>query len=68
VSQAKKKPNAYGGVIGQIVTHEGYGAVMDKGSKLKPALDKAIKALKKNGTINRLQKKWLPFTRVPILK
>jgi polar amino acid transport system substrate-binding protein len=67
VSQAKKKPNAYGGVIGQIVTHEGYGAVMDKGSKLKPALDKAIKALKKNGTINRLQKKWLPFTRVPIL-
>ena len=68
VSQAKKKPGAYGGVIGQIITHEGYGAVMDKGSKLKPSLDKAIKALKANGTINRLQKKWLPFTRVPILK
>jgi len=68
VSQSKKKPGAYGGVVGQIVTHEGYGAVMDKGSKLKPALDKAIKALKANGTINKLQKKWLPFTRVPILK
>src|SRR5581483_5575589 len=36
VSQSKKKPGAYGGVIGQIVTHEGYGAVMDRGSKLKP--------------------------------
>jgi polar amino acid transport system substrate-binding protein len=68
VSQSKKKPGAYGGVVGQIVTHEGYGAVMDKGSKLKPSLDKAIKALKADGTIKRLQQKWLPFTRVPILK
>ena len=68
VSQSKKKPGAYGGVVGQIVTHEGYGAVMDHGSKLKPHLDKAIKALKANGTITKLQKKWLPFTRVPILK
>jgi polar amino acid transport system substrate-binding protein len=68
VSQSKKKPGAYGGVVGQIVTHEAYGAVMDKGSKLKPFLDRAIKALKANGTVNRLQKKWLPFTRVPIIK
>ena len=68
VSQSKKKPGAYAGVVGQIVTHEGYGAVMDKGSKLKPSLDRAIKALRANGTISRLQKKWLPFTRVPILK
>src|SRR5712691_6160837 len=68
VSQSKKKPGAYGGVVGQIVTHEGYGAVMDKGSKFKPSIDKAIKALKADGTISKLQKKWLPFTRVPILK
>ena len=68
VSQSKKKPGAYGGVIGQIVTHEGYGAVMDKGSKLKPSVDKAIKALRADGTIDKLQKKWLPFTRIPILK
>ena len=68
VSQSKKKPGAYGGVVGQIVTHEGYGAVMEKGSKLKPSLDSAIKALKANGTIKRLQQKWLPFTRVAILK
>jgi polar amino acid transport system substrate-binding protein len=67
VSQSQKKKGAYGGVIGQIVTHEGYGAVMDKGSKLKPAIDKAIKELRADGTINRLQKKWLPFTRVPVL-
>ena len=68
VSQSKKKPGAYGGVIGQIVTHESYGAVMDKGSTFKPFLDRALKALRANGTLDRLQKKWLPFTRVPILK
>ena len=68
VSQSQKKPGAYGGVIGQIVTNESYGGVMDRGSKFKPFLDKAINALKANGTIATLQKKWLPFTRVPILK
>src|ERR671935_717321 len=54
VSQSKKKPGAYGGVIGQIVTDENYRAVMDKGGKLKPSLDTAIKKLKANGTIKRL--------------
>jgi polar amino acid transport system substrate-binding protein len=68
VAQSQKKKGAYGGVVGQIVTHEGYGAVMDKGSKLKASVDNAIKALRANGTIDRLQKKWLPFTRVPVLK
>lgn len=68
VAQSQKKKGAYGGVIGQIVTHEGYGAVLEKGSKLTPSIDKAIKNLRANGTIGRLQKKWLPFTRVPVLK
>ncbi len=68
VAQSQKKPGAYGGVVGQIVTHEGYGAIMEKGSALKPSLDKAIAALKANGTIGALQRKWLPFTRVAVLK
>lgn len=68
VAQSQKKKGAYGGVVGQIVTHEGYGAVMQKGSKMKPFVDKAIKALKANGTITKLENKWLPFTRVPVLK
>ena len=68
VSQSKKKPGAYGGVVGQILTGEGYGAVMQKGSPLKPSVSRAIKTLKANGTITRLQKKWLPFTRVPVLR
>ena len=42
VSQSKKKKGAYGGVVGQIVTNEFYGAVLEKGSKFEPALDQAI--------------------------
>ena len=68
VSQSKKKKGAYGGVVGQIVTNEFYGAVLEKGSKFKPVLDQAIGALRANGTIQRLQAKWLPFTTVPIWK
>jgi polar amino acid transport system substrate-binding protein len=68
VSQSNKKKGAYGGVAGQIITNEFYGAVMEKGSKFKPFLDKAIGTLRANGTLTRLQKKWLPFTRVPVLK
>jgi polar amino acid transport system substrate-binding protein len=67
-AQAKKKPGAYGGVAGQIVTNEFYGAVMDHGSKFKPFLDKAIKKLKASGTISRLTQKWIPPAHPPILK
>ena len=61
VSQSKKKPGAYGGVVGQIDTGESYGGVMEKGSKLKPFVDKAIKRLKADGTINRLTFRWFGY-------
>ena len=69
-SQKKTKPSAYGPVAGQIVTNEKYGAVMTKGSKLKPAVDRAIRALTANGTLTKLQKKWfnINFAKIPILK
>ena len=68
--QKKSQPSAYGAVAGQIVTHEQYGAVMQKSSKLKSAVDNAIQKLTKNGTIAKLQKKWfnLNFAKIPTLK
>jgi len=68
--EAKSKPGAFGPVAGQIVTHEQYGAVLQKGSKLTPVLDKTIKALTKDGTVGKLQKKWfnIDFSKVPVLK
>ena len=68
--QALKKPGAYGGVVGQIDTHEGYGAVFQLHSSLIPFVNKAITKLLKNGTIGKLAKKWEGYdpSSVPVLK
>jgi polar amino acid transport system substrate-binding protein len=61
---------AYGPIVGQIVTNEQYGAAFPKGSKLRPAVNKAIKKLLANGTIGKQTTKWLTFdaAKLPILK
>lgn len=61
ISQSRKKSGAYGGVVGQIDTNESYGGVMEKGSKLKPFIDRAINALLKDGTIGKLTKRWFGY-------
>jgi polar amino acid transport system substrate-binding protein len=69
-SEKKARPSRYGNVSGQIITHEQYGAVLQKGSKLTPLVDGQIKKLWANGTIGKLQKKWfnVDFSKIPILK
>jgi polar amino acid transport system substrate-binding protein len=68
--QALKKPGSYGGVVGQIDTHEGYGAVFQLHSPLIPFVNKAIRTLLANGTIGKLAKKWEGYdpNSVPVLK
>jgi len=43
---------------------------MQKGSKLTSTIDNVIKALTKDGTIGKLQKKWfnINFSKVTVLK
>jgi polar amino acid transport system substrate-binding protein len=69
-AQNQKVPGAYGGVAGQIDTHEGYGAVFPKASPLIPDVNKAIKTLQDNGTIGKLTKRWFNYNpdQVPVLK
>lgn len=66
-SEKKRKPSAYGPVAGQIITNETYGALFEKGNPLRTNVNSAIQTLKANGTIDRLQRRWLPFTRYPSL-
>jgi len=68
--EAKSKPGAFGPVAGQIITHELYGGVLQKGSKLTPVVNGVMKGLTKDGTIGKLQKKWfnIDFSKVPVLK
>jgi polar amino acid transport system substrate-binding protein len=69
-SQKKTKPSAYGAVAGQIETHEQYGAVLQKDSKLTSYVSKAINQLNSDGTIGTLQAKWfaIDFSKIPVLK
>ena len=68
--EKKQNPSKFGAVAGQIVTHEQYGAVLQKGSKLTMTIDAAMKKLTANGTVGKLQKKWfnLNFAKIPSLK
>jgi polar amino acid transport system substrate-binding protein len=68
--EAKSKPGAFGPVAGQIITHEQYGAVLQKGSKLTSLMNATMKGLIKDGTVAKLQKKWfnIDFSKVPVLK
>jgi polar amino acid transport system substrate-binding protein len=68
--QKKQTPTRFGPVAGQIVTHEVYGAVLQKGSKLTPIMNRLIKKFAKNGTIGKLQKKWfnVNFNSMQVLK
>lgn len=69
-AQSQKQPGAYAGVVGEIDTHEGYGAVFAKGSPLIPDVSKAIGTLKSNGTIAKLTKRWFGYdpSKIPVLK
>lgn len=68
-AQNQKQPGAYGGVVGEIDTNEGYGAVFAKDSPLIPAVSKAIKTLKSNGTIAKLTNQWFGYdpSKIPVL-
>jgi polar amino acid transport system substrate-binding protein len=68
--EKKQNPTKFGPVAGQVVTHEQYGAVLQKGSKLLPVVDSTLAGLVKDGTVGKLQKKWfnLNFAEIPTLK
>ena len=68
--EKKSAPSKFGPVAGQVVTHEQYGAVLQKGSKLLAPVNTVLKALTADGTVGKLQKKWfnLNFATIPVLK
>jgi polar amino acid transport system substrate-binding protein len=68
--EKKSAPTKFGPVAGQIITHESYGAVLQKNSKLTPTINRVLKKLTKNGTIAKLQKKWfnVNFAKIPVLR
>ena len=69
-AQRGLEPKAYGPIVGQMVTNEQYGAAFQKGDPIRPAVNKALKALIADGTIGKLSKKYLTFdaSKLPVFK
>jgi polar amino acid transport system substrate-binding protein len=64
-----RAPDRYGPFVGVINTGEQYGVALPKGSPLLSRVDAALGALIANGTVQRLQSKWLTtdLSTLPIL-
>ena len=60
----------YGTLLGVIATGEQYGLALPKGSTLRPAVNKALTTMVEDGTIARLQRKWLTgdLPKLPVLR
>ena len=65
-----RTPERYGPFVGVIQTGEQYGVALPKGSPLLGDVDAALGALIANGTVQRLQKKWLTadLSTLPVLR
>ena len=65
---AAQVPNSK--VLGQFsaTTGEHFGMVLQKGNPLVACVNKAIGAIRKNGTLAQIEKTWITNTGVPVLK
>jgi ABC-type amino acid transport substrate-binding protein len=65
-----RTPERYGPFVGVIRTGEQYGVALPKGSPLVGDVDAALGALIADGTVQRLQKKWLTadLSTLPVLR
>ena len=63
-------PTRYGPFAGVIRTGESYGAVFAKGNRLRGPVNRAIAALRKDGTLKALSARWLTsdLPRLPVLR
>jgi polar amino acid transport system substrate-binding protein len=63
-------PDRYGPLAGVLRTNERYGVVLQKNSMLTTQVDAAVRALVANGTLSRLQRRWLStdLSRLPVLR
>ena len=63
-------PDRFGVLAGRIATGESYAAAFERGSRLRPYVDRALAKLIANGTVTRLEKRWLTadVSKLPVLK
>lgn len=63
-------PERFGALAGRIATGESYAAAFERGSPLRPFVDRALAQLRREGTLARLERKWLTadVSKLPVLR
>lgn len=66
----RQAPDRYGRLVARLGTPESYAFALPKGSTLRPLLDQALGALKQDGTLVTLEKRWLGanMAKLPVLR
>jgi polar amino acid transport system substrate-binding protein len=70
VAAKRASPARYGAVVGRVGGKEYYGGLMPKGSPLLPWINKAIAALKRDGTMKKIERRHFgnALTSTPVLR
>ena len=70
VAAKRDQPDLYGPIAGQIVTNERYGAVFEKGSRLRAPVGSALQWLDRTGVVKRLATRWfgVGWNKAPVLR
>jgi polar amino acid transport system substrate-binding protein len=70
VAAKRDQPDLYGAIAGQIVTNDRYGAVFEKGSKLRSPVNAALQSLAHAGVVTRLANRWFGsrWDQAPVLR
>ena len=55
----KQAPDRVGALAGRIPTGEAWAMTLPQGSALRDGVDAALRALKRDGTLRRLARRWL---------
>jgi polar amino acid transport system substrate-binding protein len=55
IAAKRESPSRYGAIAGRVGAAEKIGVVLPKGSKLRPAMNKAIESLRRDGTIRKIE-------------
>jgi polar amino acid transport system substrate-binding protein len=66
----RQAPDRYGPLVGRIATNERYAASFEKGSALRVPVNTALAAFAKDGSLERLRKRWLgaDTSALPVLR
>jgi polar amino acid transport system substrate-binding protein len=66
----RQAPDRYGPLAGRVVTNEKYAAAFEKGSALRARVNTVLGALARDGSLDRLRKRWLgaDTSALPVLR